>query len=141
MDCRVVLEAAIPVYDVGNRDSAVRIAIAKTGDLLNPDLNYVEITPSARSCAHCGDENVPATVIAKEALVALDLEIELYEVESESHAGRIALSEIGQYMVDIPLEVGEIAIVDSEQDADDTANGEQGADGEGTLPDFEDLFE
>lgn len=123
MDCRVVLEAGVPVFDVGSDDGAVRIAIAKTGSLLNPDLNYVEITPSTRSCAHCGDEHVPARVVVDEALVALYLEIELFNVESETHATRIALSEIGQYLVDISLEVVEVAIVDSDQEPDETANG------------------
>ncbi|MFB6136273.1 MAG: DUF555 domain-containing protein, partial [Halobacteriaceae archaeon] len=42
MNCRVVVEAAVPVYDVTEPDEAVRIAISKTGEMLNPDLNYVE---------------------------------------------------------------------------------------------------
>ena len=50
MDCRVVVEAAVPVYDVGTADEAVRIAISKTGEMLNPDLNYVEIDMAERAC-------------------------------------------------------------------------------------------
>ncbi|MFB6163881.1 MAG: DUF555 domain-containing protein, partial [Haloarculaceae archaeon] len=36
MNCRVVVEAAVPVYDVETSDEAVRIAISKTGEMLNP---------------------------------------------------------------------------------------------------------
>ena len=46
----------MPVYDVETPDEAVRIAISKTGEMLNPDLNYVEINMGERSCPHCGDE-------------------------------------------------------------------------------------
>jgi len=36
MDCRVVVEAAVPVYDVETPTEAVRIAVSKTGASLNP---------------------------------------------------------------------------------------------------------
>ena len=49
MDCRVVVEAAIPVYNVETADEAVRIAISKTGGMLNPDLSYVEIEAGTRT--------------------------------------------------------------------------------------------
>jgi len=49
MDCRVVVEAAVPVYDVETADEAIRIAISKTGEMLNPDLNYVEIETGNRT--------------------------------------------------------------------------------------------
>ena len=74
MDCRVVVEAAVPVYDVETPDEAIRIAIAKTGEMLNPDLNYVEIEMGSRT-APSGEELPPAFIAADEALVALELEM------------------------------------------------------------------
>ncbi len=71
MDCRVVVEAAVPVYDVASTDEAVRIAISKTGDMLNPDLSYVEINMGEHACPHCGDALDPAFIAADESLVAL----------------------------------------------------------------------
>ena len=59
MDCRVVVEAAVPVYDVETADEAVRIAISKTGEMLNPDLNYVEIDARERTCPECGHTHAP----------------------------------------------------------------------------------
>ena len=50
MDYAVTLEAAVPVYNVETPNEAVRIAISKTGDMLNPDLKYVEITAVNRTC-------------------------------------------------------------------------------------------
>jgi uncharacterized protein (UPF0212 family) len=105
MDCRVVVEAAVPVYSVETADEAVRIAISKTGDMLNPDLNYVEISMDQRSCPHCGKERSPAFLAADEALVALALEMTVFNVEDETHAERIGLTEIGQQLTDIPLTV------------------------------------
>ena len=118
MDCRVVVEAAVPVYDVETADEAVRIAISKTGEMLNPDLNYVEINMGTRSCPHCGDELEPAFIAADGSLVALELEMTVFNVEREEHAARIARKEIGQRLENIPLEVLEIEVIDDE-DGDD----------------------
>jgi uncharacterized protein (UPF0212 family) len=168
MDCRVVVEAAVPVYDVGNTDEAVRIAISKTGEMLNPDLNYVEIEMGTRTCPDCDESLPPAFVAADEALVALELEMTVFNVEGERHASRITRKEVGQRLDDIPLKVLEVTPVDeaadedpSEQDApterresranaggaavgtNESADGES-ADGEGdgsVLPEFEALLE
>ncbi|WP_353633999.1 DUF555 domain-containing protein [Halobacterium sp. NMX12-1] len=118
MDCRVVVEAAVPVYDVETPDEAVRIAISKTGELLNPDLNYVEISMGERTCPHCGDELDPAFVAADESLVALELEMSVFNVEREEHASRIARKEIGQRLENIPLEVLSVEEEASEEDAE-----------------------
>jgi len=107
MDCRVVVEAAVPVYDVATPDEAVRIAISKTGEMLNPDLNYVEIDMGDRSCPECGDELEPAFIAADEGLVALELEMTVFNVEREEHASRIARKEIGQLLDNIPLKIRE----------------------------------
>jgi uncharacterized protein (UPF0212 family) len=118
MDCRVVVEAAVPVYDEGSADEAVRIAISKTGEMLNPDLNYVEIDMGERSCPHCGDELEPAFIAADEGLVALELEMTVFNVERTEHAARIARKEIGQRLENIPLDVLEVEVVEAEDEPD-----------------------
>jgi len=89
MDCRVVVEAAVSVYDVETVDEAVRIAISKTGELLNPDLNYVEIDMGSPTGAD-GEELPAAYIVADEALVALELTMDVFNVEQEEHARRVA---------------------------------------------------
>jgi uncharacterized protein (UPF0212 family) len=123
MNCRVVVEAAVPVYDVETPDEAVRIAISKTGEMLNPDLNYVEINMGERSCPHCGEDLEPAFIAADESLVALELEMTVFNVEREEHAARIARKEIGQRLENIPLDVLEIEEIEEEDgDEDDEAD-------------------
>jgi uncharacterized protein (UPF0212 family) len=163
MDCRVVVEAAVPVYDVATADEAVRIAISKTGAMLNPDLNYVEIEMGERSCPHCGDDLEPAFIAADEGLVALELEMTVFNVEREEHASRIARKEIGQRLENIPLEVLVSEVIDEDDDQDDRDDGNGGEEettGEGdtsgdpdreeeesrvgdddVLPEFEDLID
>jgi len=153
MNCRVVVEAAVPVYDVATPEEAVRIAISKTGEMLNPDLNYVEISEGSRT-SPSGEELAPAFIAADEALVALELEMTVYNVEREEHASRIARKEIGQRLDDIPLEVLEVETI--EDDAEDTASvsddaepeiedveteGDGDGDDDEVLPEFEDLIE
>jgi uncharacterized protein (UPF0212 family) len=161
MDCRVVVEAAVPVYDVETADEAVRIAISKTGEMLNPDLNYVEINMGERSCPHCGEESDPAFIAADEGLVALELEMTVFNVERDEHAARIARKEIGQRLQNIPLEVEAVEVVE-EDEADADATGDEEAevgagedepgedisveeanveDEEDVLPEFEDLID
>ncbi|WP_435194521.1 DUF555 domain-containing protein [Natronomonas sp. EA1] len=151
MDCRVVVEAAVPVYDVGSPDEAVRIAISKTGDMLNPDLNYVEIEMGSRSCPHCHEALEPAFIAADEGLVALELEMTVFNVEREEHASRIARKEIGMRLKNIPLEVLEVEVIKEEEtDAADEKTSPEGDDGEeptgeeeanDQLPEFEDLLD
>ncbi|MFB6143660.1 MAG: DUF555 domain-containing protein [Halorientalis sp.] len=150
MNCRVVVEAAVPVYDVETPDEAVRIAISKTGEMLNPDLNYVEINMGERACPHCGDDLEPAFIAADESLVSLELEMTVFNVEREEHAARIARKEIGQRLENIPLEVLEIE-QQSEAGGESEATGEEPAEpseveasagqGEETLPEFEELVD
>jgi uncharacterized protein (UPF0212 family) len=155
MNCRVIVEAAVPVYDVDSADEAVRIAISKTGEMLNPDLNYVEIDMGTRT-SPSGEELPPAFVAADEALVALELEMTVFNVEDEEHAARIARKEIGQRMRNIPLEVlrveeheeeDEETETEASSEGDTTADDESEAEGESesgsedVLPEFEDLVE
>ena len=120
MDCRVVVEAAVPVYDVETEDEAIRIAISKTGDMLNPDLNYVENDKGSRE-SPTGEELSPAFIAADEALVALELEMTVFNVEREEHASRIARKEIGQRLENVPLKVLEVEQIESEEDEEDDA--------------------
>jgi uncharacterized protein (UPF0212 family) len=131
MNCRVVVEAAVPVYDVETPDEAVRIAISKTGEMLNPDLNYVEINMGERSCPHCGEELDPAFIAADESLVALELEMTVFNVERKEHASRIARKEIGQRLSNIPLDVLEIEVLeddDEDEEADEANEDDEEAD-------------
>jgi len=116
MDCRVVVEAAVPVYDVEGPDEAVRIAVSKTGEMLNPDLNYVEIEMGTRTTPS-GEELPPAFIAADEALVALELEMDVFNVDRGEHASRIARKEIGQRLRNIPLKV--LAVEEIDADAAD----------------------
>ncbi|WP_135852708.1 DUF555 domain-containing protein [Halorussus salinus] len=152
MNCRVVVEAAVPVYDVETPDEAVRIAISKTGELLNPDLNYVEINMGERSCPHCGEELEPAFIAADESLVALELEMTVFNVEREEHASRIARKEIGQRLENIPLTVLEVEVIEEDDDEESEAETDDGDDesevetsdrdeDDEVLPEFEDLIE
>jgi uncharacterized protein (UPF0212 family) len=145
MDCRVVVEAAVPVYDVGSEDEAIRIAIAKTGEMLNPDLNYVEINMGSRT-SPSGEELPPAFIAADEALVALELEMTVFNVEQEEHASRIARKEIGQRLENIPLKVLSVDVIeDEEADGEDQderpADDPAASDDDDLLPEFEDLVE
>ena len=163
MDCRVVVEAAVPVYDVETPDEAVRIAISKTGDMLNPDLSYVEIDMGERTCPECGHVSEPAFIAADEGLVALELEMTVFNVEREEHASRIARKEIGQRLDDIPLSVLEVEVLPDEDEeaqpeaavdegeeqetavaAEDeaaTRESDSGDRADDVLPDFDDLIE
>ena len=118
MDCRVVVEAAVPVYDVGTTDEAVRIAISKTGEMLNPDLSYVEIDTGTRT-SPAGEELPPAFVAADEALVALELSMDVFNVERAEHASRVARKEIGQRLRNIPLTVVDVEEIESDEERED----------------------
>jgi len=144
MDCRVVVEAAVPVYDVETTDEAVRIAISKTGEMLNPDLNYVEIDTGTRDCPDCGEPRDPAFIAADEGLVALELEMTVFNVEGDEHAARIARKEIGQRLENIPLEVLEVEAVDGDDDGEASSEGgppDDGSDDESSTsePDHEEM--
>ena len=135
MDCRVVVEAAVPVYDVETPDEAIRIAIAKTGEMLNPDLNYVEIEMGSRT-APSGEELPPAFIAADEALVALELEMKVFNVEQEEHASRIARKEIGQRLENVPLSVLRVDPIETEDEAESTDEDE-----DDLIPEFEELVD
>ncbi|WP_049912275.1 DUF555 domain-containing protein [Halorubrum kocurii] len=127
MDCRVVVEAAVPVYDVETADEAVRIAISKTGEMLNPDLNYVEIETGTRTSPG-GEELPPAFIAADEALVALRLQMDVFNVDREEHASRVARKEIGQRLRNIPLKV--LQVEEMERESAERSTAEDSDDGD-----------
>jgi uncharacterized protein (UPF0212 family) len=127
MDCRVVVEAAVPVYDVETADEAVRIAISKTGEMLNPDLNYVEIETGNRTSP--GGEELPsAFVAADEALVALRLRMDVFNVDREEHASRVARKEIGQRLRHIPLKVLSVEEIEGDPEGESATGAAEGDD-------------
>lgn len=119
MNCRVVVEAAVQVYDVETSDEAVQIAISKVGDMLNPDLNYVEIETRDQ------EEDDPAYIVADEALVGLELEMTVFNVEQQEHASRVARKEIGERLSNIPLDVIEIEEYEEEDEEYEEENEEE----------------
>jgi uncharacterized protein (UPF0212 family) len=125
MDCRVVVEAAISVYDVETEDEAIRIAISKAGEMLNPDLNYVEISMGTRT-SPSGEELSPAFIAADEALVALELEMTVFNVEQEEHASRIARKEIGQRLENVPLKILRVLPLDEDGNVVEEASSTDG---------------
>ncbi|MCX2819022.1 MAG: hypothetical protein ACI9QA_000057 [Methanobacteriota archaeon] len=131
MNCRVVVEAAVPVYDVETEDEAIRIGISKIGEMLNPDLNYVEINTGTRTSPN-GEELEPAFIAADEGLVALELEMKVFNIESKEHASRVARKEIGQRLSDIPLSVIDVEEIEEEM---------EGSEGESFEDEYGDEFD
>lgn len=114
MNCNVEVEAAIPVYNVETNEEAIQIAISKAGQMLNPDMNYVEIEPR-----YDGEDQESVFIVAGEALVALSLEMIVFNVDEVDHAERIARTEIGGQMDDIPLEIVNVEEMEEEEDEDE----------------------
>jgi len=82
-----------------------------------------------RSCPHCGEELEPAFIAADESLVALELEMTVFNVEREEHASRIARKEIGKRLENIPLEVLSVEIVEEEEEEEEEVGDGGGFDG------------
>jgi uncharacterized protein (UPF0212 family) len=136
------------VYDVTTPEEAIRIAISKTGGMLNPDLSYVEISMGSRTSPD-GEELPPAFIAADEALVALELEMTVFNVEQEEHASRIARKEIGQRLENVPLKILSVEEIEESDDSDDADAGTDTGDGDSTsdgdeddlIPEFDELVE
>jgi len=127
MDCRVVVEAAVPVYDVETPDEAIRIAVSKTGEMLNPELSYIEIEIGTRTSPR-GETLPPAFLAADEALVALELQMDVFNVDRVEHAKRIARKEIGTQLETIPLKVLSVERLSDESEST-TAGSDSPTDG------------
>lgn len=105
----VAMEAAWLVRDVKEIDDAIGVAVSEAGKRLNSEgLEYVEVEVGATGCPACGEPFDSAFVAAETALVGLALEMEVFNADSEEHASRIAKSEVGGALRDVPLSVVEI---------------------------------
>ena len=114
----VAMEAAWLVRDVEDADDAIGVAVSEAGKRLNEtDKQYVDVEVGVTGCPACGEPFDAAFIAASTALVGLLLEIEIFNAEGEEHASRIAKSEVGGALRDVPLEV--IEVVATEADGDD----------------------
>ncbi|MFP4633244.1 MAG: DUF555 domain-containing protein [Halobacteriales archaeon] len=119
MDYTVVLEGAWLVEDVETMDDALSVAVSEAGRSLNPDKDYVEVEVGLMGCPHCGDVFDCVTLVAGQALVGLEFEIDVYDVEGERHASRIGKKEVGEAMPGVPLDVVEVHEKETDVGADD----------------------
>lgn len=108
MNYLVAMEAAWLVRDVENIDDAIGVAVSEAGKRLNDqDMDYVEVEVGATTCPACGEPFDSAFIAADTALVGLVLEMKVFNAESVEHAQRIAKSEIGGALRDVPLKIVE----------------------------------
>ncbi|MFQ3318740.1 MAG: hypothetical protein ACI8UR_002201 [Natronomonas sp.] len=102
----VAMEAAWLVRDVEEIDDAIGVAVSEAGKRLNDDdMDYVEVEVGATPCPACGEPFDSAFIAADTALVGLLLEMKVFNADSTQHAVRIAKSEIGGALRDVPLKV------------------------------------
>ena len=115
----VVMEAAWLVRDVESIDDAIGVAVSEAGKRLNDkDMDYVEVDVGATGCPACGEPFDSAFIAADTALVGLVLEMDVFNAESVEHAQRIAKSEIGGALRDVPLKVIEVFETEEDDDAE-----------------------
>jgi uncharacterized protein (UPF0212 family) len=120
----VAMEAAWLVRDVEETDDAIGVAVSEAGKRLNEtDKQYVEVEPGVTGCPACGEPFDAAFLAANTALVGLLLEIDVFNADSEEHAERIAKSEVGGALRDVPLEVIDVmeTEADDEEESDESA--------------------
>ncbi len=104
----VALEAAWLVRDVADIDDAIGVAVSEAGKRLNQkNMDYVEVEVGATGCPACGEPFDSAFIAAHTSLVGLVLEMKVFNAEGEEHAQRIAKSEIGGALRDVPLSIVE----------------------------------
>jgi uncharacterized protein (UPF0212 family) len=119
MNYLVAMEAAWLVRDVEDIDDAIGVAVSEAGKRLNSeDMDYVEVEVGATGCPACGEPFDSAFIAADTALVGLVLEMKVFNAESMEHAQRIAKSEVGGALRDVPLKVVETVEFEGEEDTD-----------------------
>ena len=118
MNYRVVLEAAWLVHDVDNIDDAIGVAVSEAGKRLNQKgMEFVEVEVGFTECPACAEPFDSAFIAADTALVGLMLEMKVFNAESVEHAQRIAKSDIGGALRDVPLKIVDtIETEDEEKD-------------------------
>ncbi len=116
MNYLVVMEAAWLVRDVEEIDDAIGVAVSEAGKRLNQqDMDYVEVEVGATPCPACGEPFDSAYIAANTALVGLVLEMRVFNADGVEHAQRIAKSEVGGALRDVPLSVVETLEMDAEE--------------------------
>ncbi len=114
----VAMEAAWLVRDVESVDDAIGVAVSEAGKRLNDaDMDYVEVDVGATGCPACGEPFDSAFIAADTSLVGLVLEMTVFNADGAEHAERIAKSEVGGALRDVPLSVVETTELD--EDAED----------------------
>jgi hypothetical protein len=120
-DFLVAMEAAWLVRDVDDVDDAIGVAVSEAGKRLNEtDKQYVEVEVGVTPCPACGEPFDSAFVAADTALVGLLLEIDIYNADGEKHAARIAKSEVGGALRDVPLKVIEVMPTEGDDAPEDS---------------------
>ncbi|GAB7017777.1 DUF555 domain-containing protein [Halostagnicola bangensis] len=113
----VAMEAAWLVRDVSKVDDAIGVAVSEAGKRLNQEnMEYVEVEVGATGCPACGEPFDSAFIAADTALVGLALEMDVFNADGEEHASRIAKSEIGGALRDVPLSVVEVFETEADDD-------------------------
>jgi len=119
MNYLVAMEAAWLVRDVDDIDDAIGVAVSEAGKRLNEaEMDYVEVEVGATGCPACGEPFDSAFIAADTALVGLVLEMDVFNAESREHAQRIAKSEIGGALRDVPLKVVEVFETEEDDEAE-----------------------
>jgi len=114
----VAMEAAWLVRDVDDVDDAIGVAVSEAGKRLNQqDKEYVEVEVGVTPCPACGEPFDSAFIAANTALVGLLLEIEVFNADGENHATRIAKSEVGGALRDVPLSVIDVVETEPEDES------------------------
>ena len=114
----VAMEAAWLVREVDAVDDAIGVAVSEAGKRLNDaEMDYVEVEVGATPCPACGEAFDSAFIAADTALVGLLLEMEVFNADGTEHAARIAKSEVGGALRDVPLSV--IETVETGEDVED----------------------
>ncbi|QSG05583.1 DUF555 domain-containing protein [Halapricum desulfuricans] len=117
MNYLVAMEAAWLVRDVEDIDDAIGVAVSEAGKRLNDkEMDYVEVEVGATGCPACGEPFDSAFIAADTALVGLVLEMKVFNAESMEHAQRIAKSEVGGALRDVPLKVIETVEFEADED-------------------------
>ena len=112
----VAMEAAWLVRDVETVDDAIGVAVSEAGKRLNQTgLEYVDVDVGLADCPACGEPFDAGFLAASTALVGLMLEMKVFNAESDEHASRIATSEVGGALRDVPIEVIEVVEYDEDE--------------------------
>ena len=118
------MEAAWLVRDVGEVDDAIGVAVSEAGKRLNEaGKEYVDIEVGATGCPACGEPFDSAFIAANTAIVGLLCELRVFNADGESHAERIAKSEVGGALRNVPLSVIEVAELADDDDGDRSDDG------------------